>query len=222
MIRPRSCCLNCKHVLGPLELIPLVSFMLQKGKCRSCQANISRLYPLVELGTGLLFAGAYLSLGLTAELLVALLLISMLSIVFISDLTYMLIPNRILIWFFPTFIVLRLTLIPLDPWWHAVAGSFTGFASVYLITCLSKGGMGGGDIKLFAVLGLVLGWKLTLLCLMLSCFYGAVIGGVGLLTGKIKRRTPIPFGPFIVLGALTAYFYGELLIRWYMRSILPS
>jgi leader peptidase (prepilin peptidase)/N-methyltransferase len=80
--------------------------------------------------------------------------------------------------------------------------------------------MGGGDIKLFAVLGLVLGWQDVLLAFFFSCFYGAIIGGIGLLIGKVERRKPIPFGPFIVLGTITAYFIGSSLVEWYISTLL--
>jgi leader peptidase (prepilin peptidase)/N-methyltransferase len=88
------------------------------------------------------------------------------------------------------------------------------------IAVVSRGGMGGGDIKLFAVLGLVLGWQDVLLAFFFSCFYGAIIGGIGLLIGKVERRKPIPFGPFIVLGTITTYFIGSSLVEWYISMLL--
>jgi leader peptidase (prepilin peptidase) / N-methyltransferase len=159
---------------------------------------------------------AYLVVGWSYELIVALLLISLLAIIFVSDIRYMLITNNILLFFAPFFILLRLTIAPLDPWWDALVGAGIGFGLLLLIAVVSKGGMGGGDIKLFALLGLVLGWQNVLLAFFFSCFYGTIIAGVGMVLGKVKRGKPIPFGPFIVLGTFTAYFFGNSLVNWYI------
>ncbi|MGC4379031.1 A24 family peptidase [Fictibacillus sp. Mic-4] len=215
IVRPGSRCTVCDRPLTAFELIPVLSYLFQKGKCRGCGTNISPLYPAVELLTALLFALAPFLIGWTKECIAAWAFISLLMIVFVSDIKYMIIPDKVLFFFLPLFIVLRL-IIPLDPWWDMFVGGVAGFGLLFIIAILSKGGMGGGDIKLMGVLGIALGWKVTLLTFFLSTVYGAVIGVVGLILGKVKRGVPFPFGPFIVFGAITAYFFYETILSWYI------
>jgi leader peptidase (prepilin peptidase) / N-methyltransferase len=218
---PASHCTNCKQKLTPIELIPVLSYVFLGRKCRRCKTKVSPIYPIVELTTALLFTISPLVVGWSKELLIAWALISLLIIIFVSDITYMIIPDEVLLFFGVLFIALRLW-IPLDPWWDAILGATIGFCLLLLIAIVSKGGMGGGDIKLFAVLGLVLGWQGILLTFLLSTFYGAVFGGIGLAIGKVQRGKPMAFGPYIVLGALTTYFFGNTIINWYINSFIVS
>lgn len=214
----RSYCPHCERQLQFYELIPVLSYVLQRGKCRTCRTNISIVYPFVELSTGLLFASAYMYFGLQLELIVALLFISLLMIIFVSDIYYMLIPDKILLFFLPLFIIARI-FIPLDPWYDAVLGAVLGYVLLAIIIIVSKGGMGAGDMKLFGVIGFVLGWKLILLTFFLAALFGALIGGALMAMKKVKRKEPIPFGPFIVLGAIISYFYGNTLIDYYLSLL---
>lgn len=219
IVAPRSACPNCKHQLAVTELFPVLSFLLQKGKCRNCGCKISLIYPLFELCTGILFVFSIVRIGLTKELIVSLTLISLLMIITVSDITYMIIPDRVLLFFTPLVVVERI-LFPLHPWWNSLLGFVVGFSLLLLIAIVSRGGMGGGDIKLFAVLGIVLGWKLVLLAFFFSTFFGALFGVIGMLFKKVERGKPMPFGPYIALGALVSYFLGENLINWYSMSFL--
>lgn len=218
IVAPRSACPACGHTLTPLELIPVVSYVFQGGKCRQCKTGISPLYPIMELTTALLFLAAPMLLGWTAELFVAWALISLLVIIFISDLTYMLIPNKILLFFTVVFLFIRV-FIPFDPWWGGIAGAIVGFGIPLLIAIVSKGGMGGGDIKLFALIGFVMGIKGVILAFLFSAFFGAFFGVIGMMLGLVKRCKPIPFGPFIVIGTLVAYFFGDHLLDWYIQFL---
>ncbi|MBT2693054.1 A24 family peptidase [Bacillus sp. ISL-55] len=220
IVAPRSSCTKCGHQLTAWELIPILSYFIQRGKCRQCKARISPVYPFFELLTGALFAIAPLIVGWSGELVIALTLISMLVIITVSDLAYMIIPDKVLMFFAGLFLIERV-FIPLIPWWDSLAGAAVGFFLLLLIAVVSKGGMGGGDIKLFAVVGFVLGVKMLLLSFFLSTLFGAFFGVIGLLLGAIKRRQTIPFGPFIALGTLVAYFFGDYLIAEYM-SLLTS
>lgn len=168
--------------------------------------------------TGVLFASAPIFLGWSGELLVGWILISLFMIIFVTDVAYMLIPDKILLFFIVIFIVLRVSF-PLTPWWDSIVGAAVGFSLLLSIAVVSKGGMGGGDIKLFAVIGFVLGMKMVLLSLLFACFYGALLGIIGLLTGILKKKTLIPFGPYIVFGTLTAYFWGDSLLYWYVTFL---
>lgn len=214
----RSACPSCGRTLTFFELIPVFSYMLQVGKCRGCKARISPLYPAVEMLTGVLFASAPIFLGWSGELLVGWILISLFMIIFVTDVAYMLIPDKILLFFIVIFIVLRVSF-PLTPWWDSIVGGAVGFSLLLSIAIVSKGGMGGGDIKLFAVIGFVLGMKMVLLSLLFACLYGALLGIIGLLTGILKKKTLIPFGPYIVFGTLTAYFWGDSLLHWYVTFL---
>lgn len=219
IVAPRSSCPRCHHTLTAGEPIPVVSYLLQGGKCRKCKARISPLYPFVELMTAILFTISPLLVGWSKELVIALTLISLFMILFVSDIKFMIIPDKVLLFFAGLFIIERI-FIPLTPWWDSLIGAAAGFFLLYGIALLSRGkGMGGGDIKLFAVLGLVLGWKLVLLSFFLSCFVGSIVGVVGILIGKVKRKQPIPFGPSIMVGTLAAYFFGVELLRWYVSLI---
>lgn len=215
---PRSHCPRCKHRLTALELIPVVSYLLQNGRCKNCQSPISIRYPIFELLTASLFTISPMVAGWSKELLVALLLVSLVMIVTISDTYKMLIPNRVLLFFFPVMIIVRI-FIPTIPWWDAYAGAVLGFALLLLIAVASKGGMGGGDIKLFAVLGLFLGIKGTILTLVLAAILGMLYGLILLAYKKINRKEPIPFGPFIGVAALISYVYSDSLWVSYLNLL---
>lgn len=218
IVTSRSACTTCGRQLKPYELIPVISYLFQGGKCRGCQSRISPIYPIFELLTGVLFMTAPLVIGWSGELVVALTLISMFMIIIVSDIHYMLIPDKILIWFAGIFLLERIFW-PLTPWWDSILGAVIGFILLLVIALVSKGGMGGGDIKLYALLGLVLGFKLVLLSFFFSTLFGAVIGGLALLFRIVKRRQPIPFGPFIAAGTLTAYYWGTDLINLYIHFL---
>jgi leader peptidase (prepilin peptidase) / N-methyltransferase len=218
IVKPRSACPNCKHLLGPLELIPVLSYLLQRGKCRQCKVGISPLYPIIELITGLLFMSAPIIMGWTSELWIAWTLISLLVIITVSDLAYTLIPDKILLFFSAVFLIERF-LIPLETWWDSLLGSAIGFSLLLIISIISKGGMGGGDIKLYAVIGFALGTKLMLLSFFIATLIGAVFGIIGIVLRLLERKKPVPFGPFIAIGTLLAYFYGNIIIENYLRII---
>ncbi|MCZ8533037.1 prepilin peptidase [Psychrobacillus psychrodurans] len=216
IVHPPSHCTICDRRLTIKDLVPVFSYVFLKGKCRGCGTKIHWVYPVMELVTGLLFTFAYYQLGFTLELAVALLFISLLVIITVSDIAYMLIPDKILVFFLIPLIVLRV-FVPLSPWWDSIIGAFVGFGVLFLIAVVSKGGMGGGDIKLFFVIGLVLGSIPTLLTLFLASIIGTVVGIISLRRTKQGRKTPIPFGPSIALAAIVSYFYGEMLVDWYVN-----
>ena len=216
IVRPPSHCTVCDRRLTALDLVPVLSYVFLKGKCRGCGTKIHWVYPVIEIVTGFLFAFSYVKLGFSLELIVALLFISLLVIITVSDIAYMLIPDKILLFFLVPIVVARI-FSPLTPWWDSILGAVIGFGLLFLIAVLSKGGMGGGDIKLFFVIGLVLGVTLSLLTLFLASVIGAIIGIIVLKKAKKGRKTPIPFGPSIATAAIIAYFYGEALVDWYVN-----
>lgn len=215
IVQPPSHCTKGQRQLTALDLVPVLSYVFFGGKCRSCGNKIAWIYPVMELLTGLLFAFAYWQLGWSIEFIVALFFISLLVIIVVSDIAYMLIPNKVLLFFLP-FLIIGRVLSPLTPWWDCAVGAVVGFGILYSIAVISNGGMGGGDIKLFFLIGLVLGTMHTLLTLFIAAVIGMIVGLVVLTKNKQGRKTPIPFGPSIALAAIIVYFYGDSLIDWYL------
>lgn len=213
---PPSHCIKCDRQLTALDLVPVFSYLFLRGRCRSCGEKIHWVYPLMEAITAALFAISFWQLGFQPELIIALIFVSLLVIITVSDIAYMLIPDKVLLPVGIVLLVLRL-FIPLDPWWEALLGAAVGFGILLLIAIVSKGGMGGGDIKLFFVIGLVLGTSGTLLTLFFASLIGAIAGIVQLRVLNKDRKTPVPFGPSIALGAVITYFWGDALLNWYMN-----
>lgn len=218
IVRPPSHCPNCNTRLTALDLLPVVSYVFIGGTCRHCKTPISPIYPAMELATGALYLWAYVHFGWSMELVVALLFASLLVIITVSDFAYMLIPDRVLLPFGVVLAVLRFV-VPLDPMWEAYVASALGFVLLLGVAILSeklfqKEGMGGGDIKLYAVIGLVLGIGNT----VLSIFVAAVIGiFAAVLAPRIRKGNgEMPFGPSIALAAWLCYLYGHYAIDWYL------
>lgn len=217
-VKARSTCPVCEHPLTWYELIPILSFLIQKGKCRLCHALISPVYPSMELLSGLLFLFAYMKIGWRPEIFIVSLLISLSIIVIVSDLRYMIIPNKLLLFFLPLFLLVRV-IQPLEPWHDSILGAVCGFVLIGGTIFLSKGGMGVGDLKLLTLLGFILGFKQILVAFTLAVCFGAVIGAGLLLMKKVSRKTRMPFAPYLIFGALTSYFYGMDIFTWYAALI---
>ncbi|WP_318615187.1 prepilin peptidase [Sporosarcina sp. YIM B06819] len=214
IVSPPSQCTTCDRKLGALDLVPVFSYLFLQRKCRGCGSKISPIYPFMEFITGVLFALSFYKLGLSGELVIALLFMSLLVIITVSDIAYMLIPNKVLLPFAVVLFGARL-FIPLEPWWNSLLGALVGFGVLYVIAVVSKGGMGGGDIKLFFVIGLVLGTVHTLLTLFIAALIGTIVGTILLKRAGKGRKTPIPFGPPIAVAAVIAYFWGADFVAWY-------
>ncbi len=209
-----SHCPGCGNKLGVPDLVPILSYIFLRGRCRHCGSPISAQYPLVELITALLFLAAYTAWGIswhTASMWVFLAVLVSVSVV---DMHHRIIPDEILL----VGTILGLPLIFLTSLNHLISG-LIGFMAAGLlllaIAVISKGGMGGGDIKLSAVMGLFLGWQSAAVALFLSFLIGGIVG-ILLLVTKIKgRKDAVPFGPYLALGGLAAAFYGPQIITWY-------
>lgn len=225
----RSYCPYCKHILGWQDLIPLVSFLILKGKCRYCQNSISLQYPLVELATGLLFvyvAFQWLngSMATWLNFFYLLFVVSILIIIFVSDLRYYIIPDKIIypailvsgIWYLVSGIFLNLyTKYEILNTIYAAFGASAFFLAIVLI---SHGKwMGWGDPKLAFFMGLLLGFPNILIALFLSFFIGAIIGIGLIISGKKTLKSEVPFGPFLVTGTFIALFWGKEIINWYIH-----
>src|SRR5699024_1136942 len=170
-----SHCPHCNKTLRWYELIPLLSFLWQRGPFKNCQARISPMYSVIELVTGILFLYSYFPIGYQTELITVFLFVILLVFIHICDVAYILISN-IFILFFLLLLIISCIISPLTPWYDMIIGAVVGYTTIALIIVLSRGGMGAGDMKLFFILGIVLGWKEVLFTLFLASLLGACIG----------------------------------------------
>lgn len=204
LLYPSSHCTNCNHKLGPFELIPILSFLLLGGKCKNCKNKISWFYPIFELLSGILFALSYVIFGFTFECLLSIVFISMLLIIIISDYQTMIIPDSILIVFSILIIIIKYFIGGFEVVGLSILSGIASFTFMFLIKLLGdflfkKESMGGGDIKLLGVYGLVLGFPLS----VISVFIAAIIAlPVSLISIKKNPSHEIPFGPFLAISAI--------------------
>ncbi len=220
IVWPGSRCPHCRHPLSVLDNLPLVSFLLLKGSCRYCQTPISYQYPLVEGMTALATVLLGWKFGFSWDFLQALLLVSALLIVSFIDLSHQIIPDWIS---YPGIgIGLILSWLTGSPGWRSsLIGLLVGGGLLWLLAVgyqllAKKEGMGGGDIKLLAMIGAFLGWQGVLVTLVFGSFLGT-LAGLGLILVWRKDRTyAVPFGPFLSLGAVIHLFFGSALLNWYL------
>lgn len=215
IVHPRSHCINCNATLSVKDLIPVISLLFSKGKCRHCKTSVSFIYPMFELLTAIGFVSMYLKFGFTGEFLIGATLVSLLIIISISDIRYMMIPDKVLL-FFISIILIEHILYPLNNWFDLLVGGLVGFVMLLCIAVISRGSMGGGDIKLFGVLGIVLGVEFVLLAFFLSTFFGTLFSVYYYARGTYVRGKKVPFGPFIAMGAYSSFLFGEDVIDWYL------
>ncbi len=216
IVFPPSHCPSCSTPLRLYDLIPVLSYIYLRGKCRYCQQPISVLYPLGELLTAVLFFMIYKTIGISYELIPAYLLALLLILSVLTDLRQMLILDRITIPFTILLGVSRL-FIGEYSFFYYVGGGIAGFLLLLAVAFVSKGGMGGGDVKLYGAIGLVLGPSFTILSFIFATMAGAIGGLLLLASGKVKRKEPIAFGPYILIGTFTAYLFGHDLLAWYAQ-----
>lgn len=214
MVYPSSHCPRCGYNLKPPDLIPLLSYLLLRGRCRKCGTKISVMYPLVELLTGLMFIFAFIKFGLTFEFLSAIILITCLMITTFIDLEHQIIPDKVVLPSLAAGLVLNI-IFHREDFYNYLLGFILGGGIIFLIVVLSRGGMGGGDIKLFATVGMFLGFRLTLLALLLSFVLGSVVGLILIILKLKNMKDAIPFGPFIALASVISMLAGDRIISWY-------
>ena len=186
---------------GWQELIPIWSYLWQKGRCRECEAKISPLYPVMELVTGLLTAFTYYRYAWSSELLLGLLLIALIMPVTVADISYRKVPNQLLLFFSPIFLVYRI-FYPLTPWWDAALGAGVALFLLLVIFFLSRGGIGMGDVKYYTLFGFIFGLEHFFLLFLLATIYGVIIGIIKMRVKGTGRKTKLAFAPFIGLAAM--------------------
>ncbi|MBI2265811.1 MAG: prepilin peptidase [Armatimonadetes bacterium] len=217
IVKPPSHCTSCGEPLKPWHNIPLLSYLFLRGRCRTCGIPFSSRYFWVELLTGLGVGFLFCRLGLSLEFFVSALFFALLVVIFFIDLDHQLILDS------TSFLGIALGLLSSlfrGIFWDALIGVLVSAALFYVIAIVSvrafqKEGMGGGDVKLAALIGAFLGWKLALLSFFVSFFLGAVVGIALMAARIIRRKEYIPFGPFMAVGAMVAYLWGAEILNWY-------
>jgi leader peptidase (prepilin peptidase)/N-methyltransferase len=217
LVLPSSHCPNCQQGLRPWHNVPILSYVLLKGRCAYCQTTISWRYPFVEFFCGLLYIVLYEHFGLSLPGMIFTLLATSLLIVSFIDLAYRIIPDVITL---PGIIagLLASTLATSVGLGSALLGVVIGGGLFLLIAIVSRGGMGGGDIKLTAMIGAFLGWQGVFVTIFLAALSGAVSGLFLMVLKKKGRKDALPFGPFLALGALLALLWGHEIVHWYLRA----
>ena len=225
VVRPRSRCPSCDTQLSSLDNIPLVSWLVLRGRCRTCGVRISPRYPLVELLTGALFAGAAVRFGYDWALPAFLLFLASLVALAVIDYEHFLLPNRII---YPTLLASLPLLVLAAAAGHqwrafrdAVLGSVVAFAVFFVLNLVYPRGMAFGDVRLSSIIGLYLGWlgPRTVFLGLFAAFLTASIVGIGLILGRrANRKTPIPFGVFLAVGAIVAVYWGNAILDWWIGT----
>ncbi len=232
LVHPRSCCDTCKRALELWELVPVISYLLLRGKCRNCKASIPLRFTVVEVATSLLFVLVFLKFGMGIQFFVLASAVSLLIVLSIIGLEHRLILNKLI---FPAIAIL----IVLAPFWSelgisrsiwgisGVSGSFLSsvvagggaFFLFLVIIVLFPAGMGGGDVKMAGAVGLLVGFPHVLLALWLAVISGGLVAILLLVSRKRGRKDAVPFGPFLALGACIVMMGGTEIVDWYRTSV---
>ena len=219
LVWPASHCTACNRPLAWFENVPIVSWLLLRGRCRTCSVRISSMYLIVELTTAVVFAGGVAVYGLSALLMVRLAFASALVVLFAIDLQHQILPNVITVpgvvagfaasWFLP------------PGWLSSLIGAIAGGGILLAIAeayyrIRGQEGLGMGDVKMLAMIGAFLGWPLMILTLVLASFAGSLVGVALLASRRGGMQAALPFGTFLALGALVAAVAGEPMLAWYL------
>jgi len=223
ILNPPSHCPTCQRRLAARDLIPVFSYLWLRGRCRYCRASIPGRLPGVELATAVIFALLYRHTGLTPQLGVLAFYACIFIVVFVIDLEHGLILNRVL--YVGAAAALLFALFLPQPYliqWvvggaaNAAIGGVIGFVVFFVIALASRGGMGWGDVKLAALVGLATGFPLVFVAVIMAALMGGVVAVVLLATKKRGRKQAIPFGPFLSVAALVTLLWGSGILHWYL------
>jgi len=218
VVHPRSRCTSCGRMLSWFDNLPVVSWVALRGRCRTCGKPVSWMYPAVEIVTALVFAITYLTYGLTLLSVVRVLFACALIVLFVTDLQHKILPNVITL---PGIVIGFACSVFLPPGWvSSVIGILVGGGVLFAIAeayyrVRGQEGLGMGDVKLLAMIGAFLGWKLVLLTLVFASFTGSLAGGMLIASGKGSMKYALPFGTFLTVGALLAATWGDPIADWY-------
>ncbi|AGY76850.1 MULTISPECIES: prepilin peptidase [Clostridium] len=217
IVYPSSHCTNCGNRIKWYDLIPIVSYVILRGKCRNCREKISKKYPIVEFITGLLYLMLYIKFGISIDIVKYVVFISILIVIGIIDF------DTTDIYFKTTIVGLISAFVFLGIYYYNglpirtyIYGGIAGGGLLVLIILITKGGMGWGDAEICLICGLFLGLKFTFVMLFLSFIIGAIIGVILILSGKKSKKDYIPFGPFITAASVITVFCGQNILSWYL------
>jgi leader peptidase (prepilin peptidase)/N-methyltransferase len=219
---PGSACPHCGRLLSWFENVPIVGYLALGGRCRTCHARIGIQYPIVEAVTAVMFALAWWYYGLTALLASRLVLGGALIVLFAIDLEHHLLPNAITL---PGIVVGFLFSLVAEPGWIAsLTGIAVGGGVLFVIAeayyrIRHEEGLGMGDVKMLAMVGAFIGWKLTLLTLMMASFSGTIIGLFLIVSKRGGMKYALPFGTFLAIGAAAAATVGPSILHWYLEGL---
>ncbi|MGD8844077.1 MAG: prepilin peptidase [Desulfobacteraceae bacterium] len=221
IVRPPSSCPVCNASIKWFDNIPVVSYILLRGRCRGCKTRISIRYPIVEMLTGLFAVIAWMEFGLSLSALIYFFFITILLVITFIDIDHRIIPDIISLPCIPLGFALSFVL-PSITWIDSLLGIALGGGSLLAIAWgyqlfRGKEGMGGGDIKLLAMIGAFLGWKGVLFTIMASSFTGTAVGIIMMIRAGGGMKMALPFGPFLAIGAILYLFVGPQTISWYFN-----
>ena len=219
IVFPGSHCPACQAPIRPWDNIPILSFLLLRGRCRACDSPIAWRYPLVEGLTAVLFAATVSRFGVTLVAATLLLFVAALTVITFIDLDHQIIPNIITLPGIPLGLLAGLVLGE-PPLLDRLIGALAGAGFLYLVlfygsTFYGQDAMGEGDLNLIAMVGAFLGWRGVVVTILVGCLSGSAIGLALIGLGRLRRREHIPFGPFLALGAIAAMFFRDRLVGWY-------
>jgi leader peptidase (prepilin peptidase)/N-methyltransferase len=226
IVKPRSQCPYCHHPIRNCDNIPLISFIILRGRCRDCGGKISWRYPLVELITALLALLLFLKFSLTLSFLIFFIFTAVLIVITFIDLDHQIIPDILTLPGIPIFFLAAIFLLDRPwkiPWLEALLGLLIGGGILFLIAFVyelisKREGMGGGDIKLLAMIGGFFGWKSLIFILLFSSFSGAIVGITAMIIKKQDMKYAVPFGPFLSAAAVAYLFWGDTFMRLLVRG----
>lgn len=215
IVKPGSFCPKCSHSLRWYELIPIISYVIQLGKCRKCGSHISWIYPIIEISTALLYGVSYLVFGFSYEFLIALLISSFLIIIIVSDINYLIIPDEVTIFFSILMIILSFFLRGFTSTLFYILDGVIMFLFMYLIMYIGgkifkEEALGGGDVKLMFFIGLTLGIQNSILTIFLGSLFSFPFALIGTYMKKLKY---IPFGPFLLSACLIIFMLNLNLVN---------
>jgi len=223
IVHPRSKCPKCDNLIAFYDNIPVLSFVWLKGRCRHCGVKIGLRYPAVELLSGMLALAAFLKFGLSIETLIYFTFTACLLVVTFIDLDHRIIPDVITLPGIPICFAASFAL-PTITYKAALLGVFVGGGSLFLVAWIyslltKKEGMGGGDIKLLAMMGALVGWQGVIFIIFVSSLVGTIAGLAVMLQSNKGMKLAVPFGPFLAIGSITYIFFGTRLIQWYFNLL---
>lgn len=223
IVHPRSMCPSCGTLIRFYDNIPIFSYLALRGKCRHCAAHISFRYPVVEFISGIFAVGVFLKYGMGLETLIYYTFIATLLVITFIDIDHQIIPDVITlpgipIFFAASFALPKITLV------ESILGILIGGGSLFLVAWLyhlltRKEGMGGGDIKLLAMMGAIVGWKGVLFTIFVASAIGTLAGMLIIIKSGKTMKLAVPFGPFLAIGGIAYILIGPQLIAWYFNLL---